>query len=545
MTAIAVQPVSIGSGSLTGAWRLARLGLRRDRIPLIAWVAGVSVVALSTFSTIATLYPDQISRAEIVAGINANPAFVVITGPPFAASVGGLTAWRIGVIGALMVSLMAVFTVIRRTRADEEAGRTELLASTVVGRTAPLAAALMLSMGASLAIGIIVGAGAIGLGNPAGPSILLGAALAGPGLVFSGIAAIAAQLSEITRTASAWAGGFLGICYALRGIGDATPSLHFLTWISPLGWTEKVQAFGADRAAVLPLFVVAAAGTVAVAVALQGRRDIGLGILPTRLGAASNPRLRSVPSLGWRLQRGSLLGWLVAFIAYGAVTGSIATTGGDLLRGNGKMIEIMQDMGGAGAVSNTLIAVMAGLAGLLGGVVVISAAVRMSGEETTGRSGAVLATAVSRARWFGGQLAWSLGGVAVALLAGGVTAGLAYGAKTTDVSFGVGFGRALAAFMVQFPAVAVMAGVATLIFALFPSFAAVAWGALTLALLLGQLGPLLKLPRTVMGISPYAHTPLVPSQPVDWGSVAGLVGAALVLLGLSFLLFRRRDLAAG
>lgn len=545
MTAVAMRTIPARGGSLTGTGELVRLGLRRDRIPLIAWIAGVSVVTLSTFSTIATLYPDEASREAIVAGINANPAFVVITGPPFSATVGGLTAWRIGVIGALMVSLMAVFTVIRRTRADEEAGRTELIASAVVGRAAPLAAGLTLAMGASLAVGVIVGAGSIGLGHPAASSLLLGAALAGPGLVFSGIAAIAAQLSEITRTASAWAGGFLGICYALRGIGDATPSLSFLTWVSPLGWTEKVEAFGADRAVVLLLFLAAAAGTVAVAVSLQGRRDIGLGILATRLGVASNPRLGSPLALAWRLQRGSLCGWAVAFLAYGAVTGSIATTGGDLLQGNAKMIEIMQEMGGAGAVANTLLAVMAGLAGLLGGVVVISAAVRMAGEESAGRAGAVLATTVGRGRWLAGQLIMSLGGVIVALLLGGLVAGVAYGAKTTDVSFGVGFGRALAAFVVQIPAVAVMAGVALAIFALVPRFTSVSWGALTLALLLGQLGALLQLPRAVMGISPYAHTPLVPSQPVDWGSVAGLVAVAVALLALSFLAFRRRDLVAG
>ena len=92
---------------------------------------------------------------------------------------------------------------------------------------------------------------------------------------------------------------------------------------------------------------------------------------------------------------------------------------------------------------------------------------------------------------------------------------------------------------------AVMAGVALAIFALVPRFTSVSWGALTLALLLGQLGALLQLPRAVMGISPYAHTPLVPSQPVDWGSVAGLVAVAVALLALSFLAFRRRDLVAG
>ena len=51
---------------------------------------------------------------------------------------------------------MSIFTVIRRTRADEETGRTELLASAVVGRAAPLAAAVTVAIGASLAIGVLI-----------------------------------------------------------------------------------------------------------------------------------------------------------------------------------------------------------------------------------------------------------------------------------------------------------------------------------------------------------------------------------------------------
>ena len=42
-------------------------------------------------------------------------------------SIGAISAWRVMAVGTSLVGLMAVFTVIRRTRADEEAGRAELL----------------------------------------------------------------------------------------------------------------------------------------------------------------------------------------------------------------------------------------------------------------------------------------------------------------------------------------------------------------------------------------------------------------------------------
>ena len=42
---------------------------------------------------------------------------------------------------------MGMFLVGRHTRADEEAGRTELVRATVVGRNAPVTAALVVAVG--------------------------------------------------------------------------------------------------------------------------------------------------------------------------------------------------------------------------------------------------------------------------------------------------------------------------------------------------------------------------------------------------------------
>ena len=53
MTAVAVdRPVATGRATrnrFTGTGTLIRLNLRRERIPLIAWVLGIGAVAASTF----------------------------------------------------------------------------------------------------------------------------------------------------------------------------------------------------------------------------------------------------------------------------------------------------------------------------------------------------------------------------------------------------------------------------------------------------------------------------------------------------------------
>ena len=172
-------------GRLTGTGTLIRLNLRRERIPLAAWVLGVALVAASTFSTIAALYPEQAEREALAQSISVNPAFLAMTGPITGASVGAISAWRVSAVGTSLVALMAVFTVIRRTRADEESGRTELLASSVVGRAAPLAAAVAVAVGASLAIGVLAAAAGLANGQDALGSVAFGGAMAGCGVVYS------------------------------------------------------------------------------------------------------------------------------------------------------------------------------------------------------------------------------------------------------------------------------------------------------------------------------------------------------------------------
>ena len=71
--------------------------------------------------------------------------------------------------------------------------------------------------------------------------------------------------------------------------------------------------------------------------------------------------------------------------------------------------------------------------------------------------------------------------------------------------------------LVQIPATLVLGGLAVALFGWLPRFTSLAWAALVVALLLGQLGQLLQLPQWLMDVSPYTHMPLVPiaGRPVD------------------------------
>ncbi len=522
-----------------GTGSLVRLNIRRERVPLTAWLLAFLLVAGSTFSAIAALYPQPAERLALQLSISANPSFLAITGPITDSSIGGIGAWRMAAVGTTLVGLMAVFTVVRRTRGDEEAGRTELLASAVVGRAAPLAAAVIVAAGASFAIGILVAAAGIASGESTTGSVLFGGALAGCGLTFAGVGAVAAQIAETSRTAVGLASSVLAVTFALRAIGDVQPGLHWLTWLSPQGWAAHVEPFGANNAAVLALFLVATAVALVMAGVMLERRDLGLGMLGTRLGPAENPRMSSATALAVRLHRGSALGWTVGFVVFGAVTGAVSSTSTDLLAGNPQLEEVLAKIGGSGAMTDMLLATMGAIAGLIAAGYAVSAALRMSTEESADRVGPVLATSVSRQRWMAGHVVFAVVGPVVLLAAAGIVAGIFNGIQTGD--FTDGFSSSFDAMIVQAPAALVLGGLAVALFGWLPRLTSLAWAALATALLLGQLGPLLQLPQWLMNISPFTHIPTVPTQEVRWLPLIFLIALAAALIAVGVTGFRQRD----
>ena len=523
----------------SGLGTVLRLNVRRERLPLLIWVAAISLTVLSSLSAIAGLYPTVADRTQLAASISANPSFLALTGPITATSIGGVTAWRVGVLAGVMVGLMALLTVVRRTRADEESGRAELLASGVLGRSALLAGALLVAWGAALVIGVISALGAIGDGQPVGGSLLLGAGLAGPGLVFGAVGAVCAQIFENARTATATAGALLAAAFGVRAVGDLWSAGSWLDWLSPLGWPGKIAAYGANRWPVLLLFVVTTVVLAAVAELLSRHRDLGLGLFPARLGPAHTSGLRSGLALAVRLHRGSWIGWAVGFLILGLLTGSLATSADSLLSDNANIRQLMQDLGGPGTLVDELLAAMGGISALVAAAYAVSAALRIRSEETAGRAESVLSTGLSRDRWFAGHLIFSLGGSALLLVIAGIAAGIVHGANIGDL--GAGFRIGLETMTVQIPAVLVVGGITAALIGWVPRWASLGWAVLGLSVLLGQLGALLKLPQAVMKLSPFSHIPALPAAPMDWTPLVVLLLVAVVATALGFAGFRRRD----
>jgi ABC-2 type transport system permease protein len=547
MTATLDRPPAVSAvrgHTLTGTWQLIRLALRRDRIILPLWVLLLAFIPSSNTGAYATLYPTAAERAALTGSIGANPSVAVLYGPAFDLSTaGGYAAWRLGGFLTLFIGLMAVFTVTRHTRAEEDTGRAELLASAVVGRYAALTATVVVSGGACVLIGLIQAGALAGTKLPAAGAVAFGLSTAMAGLVFTVIAAVAVQLAEYSRTANGIGAAVVGVAFMLRAIGDSTTGTKWISWLSPIGWAQQTRPFAGERWWVLLLPLVATAVIGAIAYALLPRRDFGVGFLPPRPGpATASPALRSPLALAWRLHRGPLIGWTIGMAVSGAVFGSIASGVGDIVGQSEQTRQMLARMGGTNAVVDAFLAAMIGMFGMVAALYGVQAALRMRGEETANRVEPLLATSVGRLRWAASHLAFAFLGTAVIVLVTGLTLGLSDGLRTSDVGGSVG--DLLLAALVQLPAVWAVVALAVTFFGFLPKFASGAWAVAMLMLLISMFGPVVNAPQAVLDVSPFSHIPKIPGQPLTATPLVWLGVIALLALGAGLTAFRRRDIGA-
>lgn len=530
-------------GRLTGTGPLLRLAARRDRVLAPLWVAVFAVSAAGSAGATIGLYPTVASRVQIAETINANPSFAALYGPVLdPTSMGQVSLFKFYAFGAALVGLLGLFLVARHSRGEEEAGRTELVGAGVVGRWAPLAAALTWASTVVVATGLVTAVALTGAGLDAVGSLSFGFAWAVTGLAFTSIGAVAAQLATTSRGAKGLAGTVLGLAYLVRAVADgsADGELVGLRWMSPVGWAQEVNAFGDPRWAVGLLALAFAGAMTVVAFALVDRRDLGAGLLPDRAGpAAAGRQLSGAFGLAWRLHRGTLLGWsLGAALLSMVIGGLVANVAGFLDEG---ALEMIEALGGAQAIEDAFLAAEWSFIGLFFTAFAVAALLRLRSEETTGRAEGLLATPLTRVRWVAAHLTMALGGAMVLLAVTGVLSAFSI-SRATGESWWV---RSLGAAAVQLPALAVMVGLTLLALGLAPRIASgLAWGLFTAFFLLGELGPVLELPQWAMDLSPFSHTPRLPGAEVSWAALAALtvIAAALVAAGLAAL--RRRDLPA-
>ncbi|MFI9558247.1 ABC transporter permease [Nonomuraea endophytica] len=519
---------------MTGLGALIRLILRRDRVLLPVWILISAVLPATIAASTARLYTDQAARDAFTHASMNSPAQLATRGVIYDAGVGGLTAWTLGSSGALIGGLISILLVIRHTRVEEETGRRELLSSGVVGRHAPLAAALVVVLAANLLLGLLSVPGLVANGLPAGSSLLFGLSSAAAGWCLAAVAAVAAQLTAGSGTARGIAIATSGVLFGVRSVADSG-GIGWLAWLSPFGWVRLTRPYGGDHWWVLAVAVVFVAAAGAAAFALSARRDLAGGLLPTRAGPAEGS-LGGAFALAGRLHRGTLIGFTIGFAVIGGMIG-FSARGLDTQLDTRTLRQLAETIGGPGAgiadVFFTFILYV--MCQLVAGAALVSA-LRAGAEEAAGRADLLLSTPVGRLHWALGHLFYAVFGPALLLAVLGGMAGLAYDGGPLRVA---------GATLAYLPAVWTVVGVAVLLFGVLPRLAAaVSWSVLGLILAVDLVAEFKLADGFVLELSPFVHVPaLLLGRGAPAAALLWLTAVAAALAAAGLVVLRRRDLA--
>jgi ABC-2 type transport system permease protein len=524
--------------NLDGTTGLLRLAARRDRVRLPIWVVSVVGITYVSGLSIPATFPSQESMNSYAASVSGSPALIAMTGPPIAVdTLPGIVVNQVALTALLAMALVALLTVVRHTRGEEEEGRSEVLRATVVGRHAGSAAAMLLTAVLSTVIGVGCVLALLGSQVPAHASWLFGASVTALGMVFGAVALVAAQVFTHARAASGISLAVLGIAFVIRAIGDVQES--WLVWLSPIGWSQAVHPLGNERWWPLLVSLLAVGVLTGLAVTLTNRRDVGAGLVPDRGGSPNaSPALAGPVGLAFRLQRGTVTGWAVGMFLFAVSMGSLSREIDDMAHDNPSLVKYLEAAGSA-SLTDSYFSTMLLIMAVVAAGFAVSSALRLRSEETAGRVEVLLATGLSRTRWLVGSLVVTLVGAVLLLFLSGLGMGLAYGLVISDASQPL---RLAVESLVYVPATVVLAALAVLLIGWLPRATGVAWAAMGYCFVLAWLGGILDVPAWVDEISPFWQTPAVPVDDVALGAPLLIAGVAVVLAGVGAVGFRRRDI---
>lgn len=163
-------------------------------------------------------------------------------------------------------------------------------------------------------------------------------------------------------------------------------------------------------------------------------------------------------------------------------------------------------------------------------------------EEAAGRTEPVLATAVSRTGWLGGNLAVTAIAVPWLLFLAGLGTGAAAAIGTGDTAL---LWKTALGHIAHAPAVWLLLAAAGLLYGALPRALPIVWAALGYGVVAGLFAPVLDMPDGAVRISPFAHVGEYPREHVSAAAVGVLILLTAALTALALRTFNRRDLKTG
>jgi ABC-2 type transport system permease protein len=462
-------------------------------------------------------------------------------------TVGGYTVWKslgfLSVIGAIWALLLGT----KLLRGEEESGRAEvLLGGPLTRRNATIQYLLGLAAGvvalfACTSFFVVLVGREHAVHWAASASLFFALSATCSAALFMAVGAFTSQLVTSRRRAAGYAGGALGVAFAIRMVSDATTGATWMHWLTPLGWIEKLGAFTAPSPLALLPLAGATATLAAASVWLSGVRDLDAGLLRERTSARAHTALLGGPmGLATRLSGPIIAAWLAGVAAYALLLGAVADTAAKALEDSPSVRAALDRLGGHAGLVKAYLGVSCLLLTLLVMLLAASQLTAARREEASGRAEHLFVRPVSRTRWMLSRLAIASAAMVLAGLLGGVFMWIG----TTSQHANVSFSTLLDAGLNSVPAGLCLLGIGALAWSFLPRLAtSCVYAVLVWSFLVEIIASVGHTNRWLLDTSILHHVTLAPAVAPDWTSGVVLVGIGALASTLGLLRFAHRDLA--
>ncbi|OZU89608.1 tetronasin resistance protein [Virgibacillus indicus] len=526
---------------------LFALYLKRDWKKIIVWILGVGLFSAGFVSAF-----EEIAKGQGLAGMYEtlkNPAMIAMVGPtPVETAadytLGAMYAHEMLLFCGLFAMIMSVLHVVSHTRKEEDLGLTELVRSFQIGRQANSLASMIETIVINALLALFIGGVMMSFGADtisAEGSLLFGASIGFAGIVGAGIALVMAQIMPSSSSATGSALGIVGLLYIVRAGTDV--SNVDLSIINPLSWTYLTYPFTENNWIPLIFALIFSVIAVIVAFSLEGARDMGAGYLPEREGRGNAKKsLLSVRGLFTKINKGVMIGWLVAFVIMGVAYGSIYGDMQTFLESNEMMKQMFSQSGVSieESFTGTIMMVMIVLVSILP-IVIVN---KLFTEESRLHLSQIYATKVTR-----GQLYWTSIGLAVfSGLAGILLAASSLGGTAISV-----MGDSATMDIVDFltagynflPSVLFFTGLAALALGWVPKLGKLVYFYLGYSFALNYFGGILDLPEWFSKTAIQSWIPQMPMDNFDAPIFITMTVISIALMVIGYLGYSRRDMVEG
>jgi len=521
--------------------------LKRDWKKIIVWILGVGL-----FSAAFVPAFEEIAKGQGLAGMYEtlkNPAMISMVGPTPVETVadytlGAMYAHEMLLFCGLFAMIISVLHVISHTRKEEDQGLMELVRSFKIGRQANSLAVMAEIIVINVLLALFIGGVMMTFGADtisAEGSFLFGASIGFAGIIGAGIALFTAQIMPSSSGATGAALGIVGFLYIVRA-GTDISNVGF-SLFNPLSWTYLTYPFTENNWMPLVFALIFSVIVVIISFALEGARDMGSGYLPEREGRGNAKKsLLSVRGLFIKINKGMMIGWMVAFVIMGAAYGSIFGDIQTFLESNEMMKQMFSHAGFTieESFTGTIMMVMIVLVSILP----IAIVNKLFAEESRLHLSQLYATKVSRS-----QLYWTsiglgifagLAGILLAAGSLGVTAisAMGDGATMEMVDF-------LAAGYNFLPSVLFFIGLAAFVLGWIPKLGKVIYVYLGYSFALNYFGGIVNLPDWFSKTAIQSWIPQMPMDDFDAPIFITITVLSIALMVIGYIGYSRRDMIEG